>query len=79
MLLNKNRGAPYVLFYYRYLHLKRQILSFSNEISRHLSKPDRKFSADIIFAILASKSCLLTDIVDQLHEQTKKVKSERYT
>lgn len=55
--------------------LKREILSFSNKISRHLSKPNRKFSADMLFGLLASKSCLLTDIVDQLHEQTRKVNS----
>lgn len=53
--------------------MKREILFFSNKISKHLSKPDRKFSADMIYGILASKSCLLTDIVDQLHEDTRKV------
>ena len=55
--------------------MKREILSFSNKISRKLSKPDKKFSADMTYGILASNSCLLTDIVDQLHEQTKKVNS----
>ena len=60
--------------------MKREILSFSNKISRKLSKPDKKFSADMTYGILASNSCLLTDIVDQLHEQTKKVNSvERLT
>lgn len=41
--------------------MKREILSFSNKISNHLSKPDRKFSTDMAYGILASKSCLLTD------------------
>ena len=60
--------------------MKREILSFSNKISRKLSKPDKKFSADMTYGILASNSCLLTDIVDQLHEQAKKVNSvERLT
>lgn len=60
--------------------LKRQILNFSNKISRHLSKPDRKFCADMTYGMLASGSCLLTDIVDQLHEDSKKVNSvERLT
>lgn len=60
--------------------LKREILSFSNKISRKLSKPDRKFTADMTYGILASNSCLLTDVVDQLHEDTKKVNSvERLT
>lgn len=32
-------------------------------------------SADMIYGTLASGSCLLTDIVDQLHENSKKVNS----
>ena len=60
--------------------LKREILSFSNKISHKLSKPNRKFTADITYGMLASGSCLLTDITDQLHENTKKVNSvERLT
>ena len=60
--------------------LKREILSFSNKISKNLSKPDRKFSADMIYGMLASGSCVLTDVVDQLHEDSKKVNSvERLT
>ena len=60
--------------------LKREILTFSNKISRKLSKPEKKFTADMIYGILASESCLLTDIVDQLHENTKKINSvERLT
>jgi hypothetical protein len=60
--------------------LKREILSFSNKISRKLSKPDRKFTADMTYGMLASESCLLTDVVDQLHEDSKKVNSvERLT
>ncbi len=53
--------------------LKRKILTFTNKISRHLSKPDKKFTADITYGILASGSCLLTDVVDQLHESSKKI------
>lgn len=52
--------------------LKREILTFSNKISRKLSKPEKKFSADMTYGMLASGSCLLTDIVDQLHEDSKK-------
>ncbi|MDW2800406.1 transposase [Clostridium boliviensis] len=60
--------------------LKREILNFSNKISRNLSKPDRKFTADMTYGMLAAKSCLLTDIVDQLHEDSKKINSvERLT
>lgn len=60
--------------------LKREILTFSKKISRHLSKPDKKFTADMLYGTLAARSCLLTDIVDQLHEKSKKVNSvERLT
>lgn len=44
--------------------MKRKILTFSNKISRHLSKPEKKFTADITYGILASGSCLLTDIAE---------------
>lgn len=53
--------------------LKRKILTFSNKISKKLSKPERKFTADITYGMLASGSCLLTDICDQLHEPSKKI------
>lgn len=53
--------------------MKREILSFSNKISRKLPKPERKFIADMNYGILASESCLLTDIVDQLHEPSRKI------
>ena len=53
--------------------MKREILSFSNKISRNLPKPERKFIADMNYGILASGSCLLTDIVHQLHEPSRKI------
>ena len=53
--------------------MKREILSFSNKISRNLSKPDRRFIADMNYGILASGICLLTDIVDHLHEPSRKI------
>jgi hypothetical protein len=61
--------------------MKREILTFSNKISKKLSKPpERKFAADMIYGILASGSYLLTDVVDKLHEKSKKVNSvERLT
>ena len=55
--------------------MKREILSFSNKISKKLSKPEKKFSVDMTYGMLASGSCLLTDIVDQLHEDSKKINS----
>lgn len=53
--------------------LKRKILTFTNKISRNLSKPEKKFTADITYGMLASGSCLLTDICDHLHEPSKKI------
>ena len=55
--------------------MKREILNFTKKFSRHLSRPDKKFAADMTYGILASGSCLLTDIVDRLHEPSKKVNS----
>ena len=53
--------------------LKRKILTFTNKISKCLSKPEKKFVADITYGMLASGSCLLTDAADQLHESSKKI------
>lgn len=52
--------------------MKREILNFSNKISKHLSQPDKKFSADMTYGMLAAGSCLLTDVMDQLHEILKR-------
>ncbi len=60
--------------------MKRDILSFSGLISKKSHRPDKKFTADMIYGILASGSCHLTDIIDQLHEKAKKVNAvERLT
>ena len=55
--------------------MKREIFNFSAKISRKLSKPEKKFTADMTYGMLAAESCLLTDIVDQLHEPAKKINS----
>lgn len=43
------------------------------QLSKRLSKPEKKFTADITYGMLASGSCLLTDVVDKLHEPSKKI------
>lgn len=48
--------------------MKREILSFSNKISKHLSKPDKKFSADMTYGMLAAGSCLLTAMGEKFRE-----------
>ena len=46
--------------------LKREILNFSNKISRTLSKLERKFTADMTYGMLAGGSCLLTELDKEL-------------
>ena len=53
--------------------VKRSILKYGDRIFGGLSRPERKFAADMTYGMLASGSCLLTRIVDELHEETKKV------
>ena len=53
--------------------MKREILNFANKISSELSRPDQKFIADMLYGMLASGSCLLTDITQRLDEDTKKI------
>src|SRR5690554_1832145 len=52
--------------------MKREILTFSNKFFRGLSKPQKKFVADMTYGMLASNSCLLSDVADTLHEDIKK-------
>ena len=52
---------------------KREILGFSDKLSAGSHRPDRKFVADMSYGLLASGSCLLTDIADQLHEKGRKI------
>ena len=51
--------------------MKREILNFSKKFSAHLSSPEAKFTADMTYGIVASKSCLLTQISQRLQENTK--------
>ena len=46
--------------------------NFSKIFSTRLSSPDVKFTADMAYGIVASKSCLLTQISQRLQENTKK-------
>lgn len=53
--------------------MKREILSFSNKISKNLPRPEQKFIADMNYGMLASGSCLLTEIAHSLHEPSRKI------
>ena len=55
--------------------MKREIINFTKKITSHLPKSKRKFHADMLYGIVASQSCLLTQISQRLQENTKK----RYT
>lgn len=37
--------------------MKREILTFSNKITKRLSKPERKFTADMTYGMFAAGSC----------------------
>ncbi|MBQ8781059.1 MAG: transposase [Oscillospiraceae bacterium] len=50
-------------------NLKRGILRFSEKISKKFSKPDMKFICNMIYGILSSKSCLLSEIARNLNEK----------
>lgn len=53
--------------------MKREILTYCGKISEALRKPEQKFFADMLYGVLASGSCLLSEISQQLHESTKKI------
>ena len=53
--------------------MKRSIIEFGKRIFGKTERPEQKFAAEMTYGMLASGSCLLTSIVDELHEETKKV------
>ena len=55
--------------------MKREILNYSKKFSGRLSLPEAKFNADMLYGVVASQSCLLTQISQRLQEDIKK----RYT
>ena len=50
-------------------NLKRGILKFSEKISKKFSRPVMKFICNMIYSILSSKSCLLSNIARNLNEK----------
>ena len=65
------KGAYCTMVNYSTLNsnLKRGILNFSEKISKKFSRPDMKFICNMIYGILASKSCLLSEIGCNLNEK----------
>ena len=50
-------------------NLKRGILRFSEKLSRNFARPKMKFICNMIYGILSSKSCLLSEIARNLNEK----------
>ena len=73
-LLNK-KGRCFLMAYSttNTYKMKREILNFTRKISKGLHRPEQKFYADMNYGMLASDSCLLTEIAQQLREDTKKI------
>ena len=60
--------------------LKRGIFKFAEKISAGMKRPFRKFAADMCYGVMASKSCVISDIAHELQEETQKINTiERLT
>ena len=60
--------------------LKRAIFKFSEKISAGMKRPFHKFAADMCYGVMASKSCVISDIAQELQEETQKINTiERLT
>ena len=53
--------------------MKREILRFAGKITASLPRPEQKFFADMQYGMLASKSCLLSEIAHALQENSRKI------
>lgn len=53
--------------------MKREILKFVEKISKDDYRPQKKFLADIVYGMLASGSCLLTEVAQELCEDSQKI------
>jgi len=49
-------------------NLKRGIFNFCSKISKQFRKPAQKFILDMVFGLIAAKSCFLTEISRELNE-----------
>ena len=53
--------------------MKREIITFSKKISSCLPRTEQKFFADMLYGMLGSGSCLLSEIAHALHEESRKI------
>ena len=49
-------------------HLKRGIINFCSKLSKGFHKPTQKFIADMVYGLIAGKSCFLTEAARNLNE-----------
>ena len=52
--------------------MKRDILNYSKKISNGCVRDKQKFTADMIYGLLAAKSCVLSEIAHELQEPIRK-------
>jgi hypothetical protein len=73
LMKNSHINQPEVLRMLNYntlgSHLKRGIVNFCGKISRGLKKPTQRFIADMVYGLIAGKSCFLTEIARKLNEK----------
>ena len=53
--------------------MKREIITFSKKISSCLPRTEQKFFTDMLYGMLGSGSCLLSEIAHALHEESRKI------
>lgn len=53
--------------------MKQEIITFSKKISSRLPGTEQKFFADMLYGMLGSGSCLLSEIAHALHEDSRKI------
>ena len=51
--------------------MKREIMNYAKKFSGRLSAAEAKFNADMLYGMVASQSCLLTQISQRLHAMRK--------
>ena len=51
--------------------MKREIMDYAKKFSSRLSAAEAKFNADMLYGMVASQSCLLTQISQRLHAMRK--------
>ena len=70
----KGRWSSMLNYTTQTYQMKREIFNFTGKISKGLFRPAKKFLTDMCYGMMASGSCLLTEVAQKLHENAKKIK-----